>query len=180
MKSMRRTSRLTNLATLAVFPFLAAVALAPDREPPGSTTSTFIDHQNNTVIYSNSVSGSNWTLKINSPPPSISLPHICKDADLGVIFYVESDGRHVTAISPEGRILWCRDPFSGAHLEHYRTDTPRIVLIDEIAGDDEPHQWIVKAMASKGISKFICITFNSSQCGCLDFKTGDFTFLGQN
>ena len=34
------------------------------------------------------------------------------------------------------------------------------------------------AMAKRGISKFGCIKFNSSQSGCLDFKTGDSTFPG--
>ncbi len=166
--------------TATIFPFVAAAAIASDKEPPGSTTSTFIDHKNNTVTYSNSVSRSNWTLKINYPPPAIPLPYAYKDADSGIMFYVETDGRHVTAISPEGKILWCKDPFLDGHLEHYRTDTPRIVFIDKVAKDDKAHQWIVEAMARKGISKFICITFNSSQSGCLDFKTGDFTFLGQN
>jgi hypothetical protein len=166
--------------TFGLFVFLENNANAADREPPGSTTSTFIDHKNNTVIYSNSVSGSNWTLKINNPPPPIGLPYTYKDRDSGIIFYVESDGRHVTAISPDSKILWSRDPFADAHLEFYRTKTPCIVFIDEIDKSDEPHQWIVKTMADKGISKFICITFNSSQFGCLDLKTGDFTFLGQD
>jgi hypothetical protein len=178
---VRRHSHHNNMRLLAtIFALLAIHAIASDREPPGSTTYTFIDHTNDTVIYSNSVSGSNWTLKINYPPPPIALPHTFRDVDSGIIFYVESDGRHVTAISPDGTILWSRDPFADSHLEHYRTDTPRIVLIDEVDKSDEPHQWIVKAMAQKGISKFVCITFNSSQSGCLDFKTGDFTFLGQN
>jgi len=117
---------------------------------------------------------------INNPPPAIALPHTYKDADTGIVFYVESDGRHVTAISPDGKILWSRDPFADAHLEYYRTRTPRIVYIDEIDKSDEAHQWIVRAMARKGISKFICINFDSSQSGCLDFNTGEFTFLGQN
>jgi hypothetical protein len=164
----------------SIFLLLATAAIASDREPPGSTTTTFIDHKNDTVIYSNSVSGSNWTLKINHPSPPIALPHTYRDADSGIIFYVESDGRHVTAISPDAKILWSRDPFADAQLEFYRTKTPSIVFIDEIDKSDEPHQWIVKAMARKGITKFVCITFNSSQSGCLDFKTGDFTFLGQN
>ncbi|HEX3890404.1 MAG TPA: hypothetical protein VHX90_06080 [Verrucomicrobiae bacterium] len=150
------------------------------REPAGSKTLTFVDYTNNTVIYSNSVSHSNWVLKINFPPPPISLPYTYKDKDTGIIFYVEADGQHITAIDSDGKILWRRDPFADTHLEHYRTDNPRIVYIGEVDKADRIHHWIVKNMLAKGVSKFICITYDSSQSGCLDFKTGDFTFLGQN
>jgi len=166
------------LATL--FLFLAVAAIADEREPKGSTTSWSVTTNNNAIVFHfhNNTSGSNWV--VNGGPLPIPLPYTYKDADTGIIFCVESDGRHVTAISPDGKILWSKDPFADAHLEHYRTDTPRIVLLDEVDKSDEPHQWIVRAMAQKGISKFICISFNSSQSGCLDFRTGDFTFLGQN
>lgn len=150
------------------------------REPPGSRTSTFVDLTNNTVIYTNPVSHSNWVLKINYPPPPILLPYNYRDKDTGIIFCVERDGRHVTAIDSGGKTLWRRDPFTDAHLEHYRTDNPHIVYIGEVEKNDRIHHWIVKTMAAKGITKFICITYDSSQSGCLDFKAGDFTFLGQN
>ena len=40
----------------------------------------------------------------------IALPHTYRDPDSGIIFYVETDGRHVSAINPDGKILWSRDP----------------------------------------------------------------------
>lgn len=172
-------------ALVTIFAISSQAADTPSGFPSGVVGSpsqivTFIDHAHDSVIYSNTVTGSNWTRKINYPPPAISLPYTFRDADSGIVFYVESDGRHVSAISPDGKILWSRDPFLDAHLEHYRTDTPRIIYLSEVDKTDEPHQWIVNFMAHKGISKFVCITYNSSQSGCLDFKTGDFTFLGQN
>ena len=97
-------------------------------------------------------------------------PQTYKDADSGIIFYVESDGRHVTAISPDGKILWHRDPFVDAKLEPYRTPHPMIIHIGK------PVSW----MTSGRTNSCVLINFDSSQAGTLDFKTGDFTFMGQN
>lgn len=159
--------------TSAILLFFAVAVIASDREPPGSTTSTFVDHKNNTVVYSNSVSGSNWTLKINPPPTPIPLPHIYKEAASGILFYVESDGRHVTAINPDGKILWSSDPFADAHLEFYRTKTPRIVYIGKVSQRAESY-WVAKG------KRVIGITFNSSQFGEIDMKTGEFMSGGRD
>jgi hypothetical protein len=56
----------------------------------------------------NNTSGSNWT--VNGGLVPIALPHTYRDPDSGIIFYVETDGRHVSAINPDGKILWSRDP----------------------------------------------------------------------
>jgi hypothetical protein len=97
-----------------------------------------------------------------------------KDADSGVIFYVESDGRHLAAISPDGKVLWNRDPFSDSHLEPYRTNQPKIVWVGQA------QKWELEAISTKGSGKFISIDYNSSQFGVVDIKTGDFTFMGQD
>ena len=34
-------------------------------------------------------------------------PEILKDSKTKVIYYLESDRRHIAAISPEGKLLWC-------------------------------------------------------------------------
>lgn len=86
---------------------------------------------------------------------------ICKDAATGTIIYVETDGRHVVAISPEGKILWRKDPFIDGGLEPYRMAHPTINA--------------VRASSGK-----IGISFTSSQFGEMDIATGAFTFMGQN
>ena len=98
-------------------------------------------------------------------------PQSYKDPDSGVIIYVESDGRHVTAIGPDGKIRWHRDPFADAHLEFYRTKTPRIVLICRPGTR-------LEEQAAKAGKKLIELHFNSSQFGLLDFQTGDFYYRG--
>jgi hypothetical protein len=102
-------------------------------------------------------------------------PLVYKSAKSGVLFYVESDGRHVSAIDPGGKILWCRNPFADAGLKPYRVAKPLIVEIGS------PLDWMVKDMASGGKKgELILINFNSSQFGVLDAGSGDFTFLGQD
>ena len=137
------------------------LVVAAKQEPTGSKTSWSLTTNDNQIVihFHNYTSGSNWTVGGGSVP--ISLPYIYKDAESGIMFYVEKDGRHVSAISPAGQILWSRDPFTDSHLPFYRTTTPRIVSIG---------RW-------KGI---LAISFDSSQYGNLDIKTGDFTFGGQD
>jgi hypothetical protein len=102
-------------------------------------------------------------------------PQIYKSARSGILFYVESDGRHVSALDPVGKILWCRDPFGDAGLKPYRVEKPLIVAIGP------PLDWMVKGMASRGKNgELILINFNSSQTGVLDASSGDFTFMGQD
>ena len=155
--------------------------IATNQEPKGSTTSWSVTtNSDNQIIFHfhNNTSGSNW-ITYGGPVP-ISLPHTFIETNSGMSFLVESDGRHIVASSADEKILWRKDPFADAHLEFYRTENPKIVYISSLSKNDEPHQWIRKAMESRGITNFVCINFNSSQFGCLDTKTGDFTFLGQN
>jgi hypothetical protein len=36
-------------------------------------------------------------------------PQILQDPKTKVVYYLESDRRHVAAISPSGKLLWCRE-----------------------------------------------------------------------
>ena len=87
-----------------------------------------------------------------------------KDRASGVIYYVESDGRHVSAIDPDGKILWNVDPFVDAGLKPYRLSKPLIVYISKSNVDEDS----------------ISIGFDSSQFGDLDRKTGKFRFRGND
>ena len=86
----------------------------------------------------------------------------------GVIFYVETDGRHVVAISQEGKILWRTDPFIEGGLTPYRQSRPRIVYIGPGLGADDPNP------------KQIVVTYSSSQSGVMDVATGHFRFMRQD
>jgi hypothetical protein len=62
-------------------------------------------------------SSGNWRKAARAKPdyvawdPSRAKPKAYKDARTSISFYVESDGRHVAAIDPEGTLLWVRNPF---------------------------------------------------------------------
>ena len=83
-----------------------------------------------------------------------------------VIYYLESDGRTVSAISPEGKILWHRDPLRDAGIGPYRYAKP--VINGFIFADKTPEP------------KALSIGYTSTQFGLLDLATGDFEFHGQN
>ena len=99
-------------------------------------------------------------------------PQICKDPKTGTLLYVESDGRHVVAISRDGKLLWNRDPFQDAHLPFYRTQKPQIVYIGLASKSHHP----------SGVrpERFAAISFNSSQFGLLRVSNGEFLFSGQD
>ena len=95
-------------------------------------------------------------------------PQVYKDPTSGTLLYVETDGRHVAAISSDGKLLWNRDPFKDAHLSPYRTDKPQIVYI----GPDNTH-------GAKS-REFFAIAFNNSQFGVMRISNGEFSFRGQD
>ena len=99
-------------------------------------------------------------------------PQVCKDPTTGTLLYVESDGRHVAAISRDGILLWNRDPFRDAHLPFYRTEKPQIVYIGLASKFHHP--------VGEKPEKFVEISFNSSQFGTMRISNGEFYFSGQD
>jgi|tagenome__1003787_1003787.scaffolds.fasta_scaffold19289696_1 hypothetical protein len=95
------------------------------------------------------------------------------DSATKTIFYVETDGRHLSAISLEGKVLWTRDPFVDAHLEPYRVDSPKIIRIFK------PLPWMLGSRPDPK-RHFVAIGFNSTQTGVVDTGTGEFFFVGQD
>jgi len=92
------------------------------------------------------------------------------DKKLQIVFYAESEGRHLSAIDFDGRVLWTRNPFVDAQLKPYRVAEPRIISIYP------PLPWMVADQKRS----FIAIQFESTQVGVVDVKSGDFVLLGQD
>jgi hypothetical protein len=150
-----------------------------ERQPAGSTTTCNWTNNGDLYVfqYHNATSGSNWVVNayLHDFPPLV-----CEDSGSGIIYYVESDRRHVAAIKPDGTILWYRDPFADAHMEYYRTDDPRIVNIAVVKRkSSEDWKYEESVLRKKGVSTIITIGFNSSQFGMMDITTGDFHMTGQ-
>ena len=94
------------------------------------------------------------------------------DKKLGVVIYAESDGKHLSAIDLEGRVLWTRSPFSDAHLKPYRVAEPRIVHVYA------PLPWMLEG--AKKTDAFVALEFESTQFGVVDLGSGKFFSLGQD
>jgi hypothetical protein len=99
-------------------------------------------------------------------------PQVYKDPTSGTLLYVESDGRHVAAISQDGKLLWNKDPYKDARLEYYRTEKPQIVYIGPV----------LKSQLARGEKResFVGISFNNSQFGVMRISDGEFIFSGQD
>jgi hypothetical protein len=103
---------------------------------------------------------------------------VFKDPHTGISFYVESDGRHLAAISPEGGLLWVRNPFEDRHLCQYRT--PRPVIDRMEAADSGQHVISIRNWNGDVTHDVLFLQFDSSQYGVIDQITGDFYPEGQN
>ena len=109
-------------------------------------------------------------------PAQPAYPFTYHDSSTGILLYVESDGRHLAAFSPQGDLLWVRNPFEDKHLCPYRTERPIIFRI--VPFPESLHARVAWYLKREG--PFVQIEFDSSQFGAIDLPTGDFQPMGQN
>lgn len=118
-------------------------------------------------------------------------PLTYRDPDTGISFHVAGDGRHLSAVGGDGKLLWTKNPFDDAHLCPYRHVRPIIVVIGaanalgpyEQSTGKPPSVKQANAMIvhwTKRKSRFIKIYFDSSQFGAVDIANGEFFYEGQN
>ena len=60
------------------------------------------------------------------------VPQVLQDSKTKVIYYLESDRRHVSAIDSEGKLLWCREVFPPS-----QNGSERPFSIDHIGWDGD-------------------------------------------
>jgi hypothetical protein len=108
--------------------------------------------------------------------PQPRKPLTFKDDKTAIIFYVESDGRHVAAIDRDGKVLWHRDPFEEHGLKPYRKARPVIAKIGSATGPSV--EGSMKRRGQKG--PFIYLSFDSTQTFVVDEITGESVFEGQD
>ena len=94
-----------------------------------------------------------------------------RDPASGVTYKVEIDGRHIRALTADGKPLWRHDPFVEGKLEPYRQARPTIYWIGPF------HDW---SKDHKFDPQHLGVSFTSSQFGRMDVKTGAFAFMGQD
>jgi hypothetical protein len=127
------------------------------------------------------------------------------DAQSGITFYAESDGRHLVALDPNGKVLWVRNPFVDSNMCPYRSAHPYISWIGPPGGgfgwhylepfvptpDEKANASIVKELNDEitrgrkaprpsDNARFIGLAFNSSNFGYMNIENGDYYDMGQN
>ncbi|HEY1381358.1 MAG TPA: hypothetical protein VGF55_31445 [Gemmataceae bacterium] len=102
-----------------------------------------------------------------------------KDAESGIIVYVETDRRHVAAIDPAGRVLWQRDlivdgPVTfGPHAPSGKK--PSVISLRK------PTERDVTSMKRSGKSgDCVGVSFNNREWGLIDIRSGDYQSLGRD
>jgi hypothetical protein len=100
--------------------------------------------------------------------------HTYLDPQTRVLFYVETDGRHLSAIGPDGKLLWTRNPYVDTGSHYYR----RKEIITYLGPLPAEYARVSKKQNLGG--PFIQIAFDSTQFGAVDVKTGNFFNLGQD
>jgi hypothetical protein len=163
-----RSNRVSLVRGMAVAVLIAAsgIAMAVARQPSGGDDDT-------TRRGRGVARAAGGEPKGGDPRPT--KPLAFKDSMTGILIYAESDGRHVAGIDRDGKILWHRNPFEDAKLEPYRTRRPVVSFIGHA------HESTLRTMKSRGKQgPFVGLSFNSTQSGLLDVKTGDFFFIGQD
>ena len=113
--------------------------------------------------------------KFLSPGPSMAgyKPRDYSVPDSDIVIHVEADGRTVWASNASRKRLWRKDPFKAGGLEPYRFYRPIIRFVGPVP------DWSGKACHATG-EFFVGLGYNSSQSGCLNARTGQFIFLGQD
>jgi hypothetical protein len=107
-------------------------------------------------------------------------PLAFKDPRTLISFYVESDGRHLAAIDPNGTLLWVRNPYEDVPAFCPR-GTARPVIGDiEVVEITPAYAITLKRRGANLSHQFITITFDSQQFGLVDESTGDFLPEGEN
>jgi hypothetical protein len=100
-----------------------------------------------------------------SDPTSILKPMVYVHRPTQIVIYFESDGQHVSALDPNGRLLWHKNPTEQATNGEKRTDGsgPRVVITSAGPATD------VHGQSADHIT--ICI---GRESGLLNVRTGDY------
>ena len=90
-----------------------------------------------------------------------------------VKFILDSTQTLIIAVDYNYKKIWSTDPWRDNKLQAYRTKRP-IIIYFELMGKEKAPGW------EKLPDNVIWISYNNSQFGIIDQKTGKFRFLGQD
>jgi hypothetical protein len=100
------------------------------------------------------------------------------------LFYVESDGRHVSAVRFDGHVLWTRDLYSDAQRVLWsREQSDDEAELDRLFRGDVRDRKIVSIEPAEPQDQgkvCLSITFTSGDFGVIDATSGRFVWLGRD
>lgn len=89
-----------------------------------------------------------------------------------IVIHVDADGRTVWATGKSGKRLWTEDPFERAGMKPHRLRRPVIHSVSPFATR--------RGERCGARRPDVGVSYNSTQFGALDSRTGKFTFGGQD
>jgi hypothetical protein len=100
------------------------------------------------------------------------------------VFYVESDGRHVSAVRLDGTVLWTRDLYSDVKKVIWSRDqSENDAKFDRLLrGDvrDRKIASIARAESADQAQVCLSVAFTSGDVGVVDATSGTFISLGRD
>jgi hypothetical protein len=103
------------------------------------------------------------------------VPMVLVDRLTKISYFLDSDGRHITAIDPAGKLLWRADPFVDSKLDSYRYSHPIILDFEFV----DKSWWKIHSYLGRA-DEFLYVGFNSTQFGVVRKSSGKFVFFGQD
>ena len=106
--------------------------------------------------------------------PRNESPLTYRDEKTGIIFYVESDRRHVAAIDKDGKLLWAKIPEE--MVTEVLADRPlRITYIGKL------NDWMLQATKDQGRkSNYVAISLSNKEFGTVDQTNGVYRRMGSD
>jgi hypothetical protein len=173
---------------MVLFGFLLVVLLAAPAGSPGCSCSSpsrepqavpAVLLPSDTAKLDNTVRRKSFaSFPVGSPPPQVE-PMVYRDQATGIVFYFERDGQHVSAIDPNGDLLWTVNPTQGDFTMKFQRDGQQFghPIIDVVGPAPDRQFWHLPK--GKGNDDYISIVFWKA-FGLLDKTTGEFVFLGSD
>ena len=111
-------------------------------------------------------------------------PAAYADRATETLFYVESDGRHVSAVRFDGHVLWTRDLYSDVKRVAWTSEaSDDVTELDRIIHGDIKDRKIVsvtRAAPRDRAKVYLLITFTSADFGVIDATSGELVSLGRD
>jgi hypothetical protein len=118
------------------------------------------------------------SLEINLPGQFV--PKVLRDSRTGMIFYLESDRHHLSAISRAGKLIWQIDTWVMFRSKTEQLRASGLVDFIDFCKSDYYVKVFLKPKQHLSDEDFLTVHFNSDAFGLINKSNGEFVFEGQD